>query len=134
MTTPTIFIAHSSADRDWARAFAKSMLDLGASIWFDEFNIKPGDSISELIETGLRKSAIVVLLVTNDSLRNHNFFFELGAALGMNKKIIPIVPKDFEVSSLPLSIQLRKYLIRKSPEETARELAEGLELLHGEAA
>ena len=134
MTTPTIFISHSSADRDWARAFAKSMLEIGANIWFDEFNIKPGDSISELIEIGLRKSSTVVLLVTDESLRNHNFFFELGAALGMNKKIIPIVPKDFAVSSLPLSIQLRKYLIRKSPEETARELAEGLELLHGEAA
>ena len=131
---PKFFISYSFADRDWARAFASALRETGADIWFDEFNIKPGDPISESVEAGLRDSDIIILLISDETVRSNNFFFELGAALGMNKKIIPIVPESFPVHKLPLSVQRRKYLIRKSPEETAKELAVGLELLQGEAA
>jgi hypothetical protein len=134
MTTHKIFISYSNADRSWAREFAKSLSGTGADVWFDEFNIKPGDSISESVEKGLRGSDMVVLLINDQSVDSSNFFFELGAAVGMNKKIVPIVPEGFSVSKLPLSVRRRKYLIRKSPKETAKELAVGLELLHGEAA
>lgn len=134
MATHKIFISYSNADKKWAREFAKSLSEVGADIWFDEFNIKPGDSISDSVERGLRGSEAIVLLINDESVTTNNFFFELGAALGMNKKIIPIVPEGFSVPKLPLSLRRRKYLVRKSPEETAKELAMGLELLHGEAA
>ena len=134
MTTHDIFISYSHTDQEWAREFAKNLSEVGANIWFDEFNIKPGDSISDSVERGLRESEAIVLLINDESVTTNNFFFELGAALGMNKKIIPIVPEGFPVPKLPLSLRRRKYLVRKSPEETAKELAMGLELLHGEAA
>lgn len=134
MTKPKIFIAHSSSSRGWARDFAEAMRESGVDVWFDELSIKPGDSISDSIEEGLRGSDIVVLLVDKESLVKPNFFFELGAALGMDKKIVPIVSEDFETSKLPLPVQRKKYLIRKSPKETAEELVSGLELLQGEAA
>jgi hypothetical protein len=134
MAANKIFISYASADKEWAREFAKSLAGAGANVWFDEFVIKPGDSIAESVEKGLRGSNTVVLLVNDESVGSGNFFFELGAALGMNKKIVPIVPEGFSASKLPLSIRRRRFLTRKSPEETARELAAGLELLHGEAA
>lgn len=134
MATNKIFISHSSTDKGWAREFAQRLSGVGADVWFDEFNIKPGDSISESVERGMRASDTIVLLVSDQSVNNSNFFFELGAALGMNKKIVLIIPEGFSVSKLPISVQRRKYLVRKSPEETAAELAAGLELLHGEAA
>lgn len=134
MTPHKIFISHSNADKSWAREFAKRLSSTGADVWFDEFNIKPGDSIRESVEKGLRGSDMIVLLINDQSVGSSNFFFELGAAVGMNKKIVPIVPEGFSVSKLPLSVQRRKYLIRKSPKETAKELAAGLELIQGEAA
>lgn len=134
MAANKIFISHSSADKGWAREFAKRLSGVGADVWFDEFSIKPGDSISESVERGMRASDMIVLLVSDQSVNNSNFFFELGAALGMNKKIVLIVPEGFSASKLPISVQRRKYLVRKSPKETAEELAVGLELLHGEAA
>jgi hypothetical protein len=134
MATNKIFISHSNADKGWARDFARRLSDIGADVWFDEFNIKPGDSISESVEKGMRASDLIVLLLGDRDTNNGNFFFELGAAIGMNKKIVLIVPEGVSVSQLPISIQRRKYLVRKSPEETAEELAAGLELLHGEAA
>jgi len=44
------------------------------------------------------------------------------------------VPKDFEYHRLPLPLQRIKFLIRNSPEVTAKELAIAVESLSGEAA
>jgi len=134
MGTPQIFISHASADRNWARDFAEALHRFDVNVWLDDFRIKPGDSISDLFEKGLRGSDIVVLLINQESLTQPNLFFEFGAASAMNKKIVPIVSEEVTTSELPAGILSRKYLIRKSPEETARELATGLELPQTEAA
>jgi hypothetical protein len=56
-----------------------------------------------------------------------NLFFELGAAIGMGKRVVPIVPKDLDPSVLPLDLRLRRYLIRDTPEQTAEELSNTLQ-------
>lgn len=127
MTTPKVFISYSHSDQDWAEKFAESMIKSGVSVWFDKFNIKAGESISEAIEKGLRDSDVVVLLVNSENIKRPNLFFELGAALGMNKTIIPVVSEDFKSHNLPLPLQRIKFLVRTSPEETARELTATLE-------
>lgn len=53
-------------------------------------------------------------------------FFELGAAIGMRKKVVPIVPKDLDPDALPFDLRLRRYVIRQSPEETADALSRSL--------
>lgn len=134
MSSPQIFISHSSADRGWASDFAKALRQFEVRIWLDDFCIKPGDSISLLYGDGLRSSDVVVLLIDQESLNQPNLFFEFGAASAMNKKIVPIVSEEVVTSKLPAGILTRKYLVRKSPEETAKELASGLELQRREAA
>jgi hypothetical protein len=60
------------------------------------------------------------------STRRNQIFFELGAAIGMGKRVVPIVPKNLDPSNLPLDVRLRRYLIRDSPEHTAEELSNAL--------
>jgi predicted nucleotide-binding protein len=134
MSTPKVFVSYSHSDKDWARRFAKTIEDIGLEVWFDEFNIKPGQQLVEALENGLRESDAVVLLINTDNINRPNVFFEIGAALGMNKAIIPVVPKDFDYHRLPLPLQRIKFLIRNSPEDTAKELATAVEALSGEAA
>lgn len=52
-----------------------------------------------------------------------NLFFELGAAIGMGKRVVPIVPKAIDLGTLPLDLRLRRYLVRDTPEQTAEELS-----------
>jgi TIR domain len=134
MTTPKIFISYSHAEQDWAREFAASLVRHGLDVWFDEFNIKAGQLLSDALERGLRESDAVALLIDPTSMNRPNFFFEIGAALSMNKKIIPVVPEGFEAHKLPLSLRRIKFLVRKSPEETAKEMVTAIEVLYGEAA
>jgi MTH538 TIR-like domain (DUF1863). len=134
MSTPKIFISYSHSEHEWAREFAASLVRNGLNVWFDEFNIKAGQLLSDALEKGLRESDAVVLLIDSTNINRPNLFFEIGAALGMNKKIIPIVPEGFEAHKLPLSLQRIKFLVQKSPEETAKELVTAIEVLYGEAA
>ena len=134
MSTPKVFISYSQSDREWARKFAEAVLSCGIEIWFDQFELKPGDHLQLKIEEGFRKSDVVVLLVQPENANQPNLFFEIGAALGMDKKIIPVVPEEFEYKKFPSFLQRIQSLVRKSPEETAEELATALKSLYGEAA
>ena len=58
------FISHASEDKkSFVRPLAQSLVSLGARIWYDEFTLKLGDLLSELIDKGLAQSryGIVVL-------------------------------------------------------------------------
>ena len=122
-----VFISHSTRDAEWARSFAKALKDRGISVWFDEFDVRPGESVREALEAGLRSSDVLVALFDPDSQARPNLFFELGAAIGMGKRVVPIVPKNVDPSTLPLDVRLRRYLVRETPDQTAEELSNTLQ-------
>jgi hypothetical protein len=126
MDKPQIFISYSSADADWARSFAEALKQRGERVWFDEFEISVGDSLSDALEAGLRESDVFVTLVEPENLHKPTLFFELGAAIGMRKKVVAIVPREIDPAKLPLELRLRRYLVRDTPEETAEELSHAL--------
>jgi hypothetical protein len=117
-----VFISHTARDTEWARSFAKALKERGVSVWFDEF-VQPGESWREALEAGLRNSDVFVALLDAEAPAKPNLYFELGAAIGMGKKVVPIVPKGIDLGALPLDLRLRRYLVRDSPEQTAEELS-----------
>jgi nucleoside 2-deoxyribosyltransferase len=127
MESRKVFISHSAADAEWARSFAKALKDRGVAVWFDEFEAQPDESWRDALEEGLRSSDVLVALLDRDSSSKPNLFFELGAAIGMGKKVVPIVPKGIDPGVLPLNVRLRRYLIRETPEQTAEELSHTLQ-------
>jgi hypothetical protein len=118
-----VFISHTTRDREWARSFAKALKERGVSVWFDEFDVQPGEPWREALESGLRNSEVFVALLDAETPAKPNLFFELGAAIGMGKRVVPIVPKGIDLGALPLDLRLRRYLVRDSPEQTAEELS-----------
>ena len=127
MEKRSVFISHSARDADWARSFAQALKERGVTVWFDEFDVRPGESVRDALEAGLRSSDVLVALLDAESPSKANLFFELGAAIGMGKRVVAIVPKDLDPSVLPLDVRLRRYLIRDTPEQTAEELSNTLQ-------
>jgi hypothetical protein len=121
MSKGRVFISHSSSDEAWAREFGHSLQQRGLKVWFDSNAIHSGQSLTAAVEKGLRESSVIVLLVTSDALKRPNLFFEIGAAMGMGKPLVPIVSKDVDPSALPISLRGRKYLLKNSPDSTAQE-------------
>lgn len=122
MDNPRVFISHSFSDETWVREFANSLQERGLKVWFDAHEVPMGQSWTEAVEKGLRESSIIVCLVTPDSLKRPNLFFELGAAMGMGKPLIPVVSRELDPMLLPSSLRERRYLLKNSPEATAQEL------------
>jgi hypothetical protein len=59
-----VFISHASEDKEsFVRRLATLLRELGVSIWYDEFSLNLGDSLSESINRGLLNSrhGLVVL-------------------------------------------------------------------------
>jgi hypothetical protein len=126
MNKPQVFISYSRGDDDWARSFAEALAQRGVRVWLDEFRVNAGESFRDAVEVGLRESDVLVALIDPASSLKPNLFFELGAAIGLGKRIVPIVPRELDSSKLPFDLRSRKFLLRGSPEDTAEELAHAL--------
>jgi hypothetical protein len=126
MTTPQVFISYTGSDADWARSFAEALKQRGIRVWLDQFQIAAGDPLREALEAGLRESDVLVTLIDPGSSLKPNLFFELGAAIGMGKRVVAIVPREVDTSKLPFELRSRRYLLRDSPEDTAEQLAHDL--------
>jgi len=62
--TYDVFLSHASEDKDsFVRPFVKALQVKGISVWYDEFELKVGDSLRRAIDNGLKNSryGIVVL-------------------------------------------------------------------------
>ncbi len=126
MTEPKVFISYSQDDAEWVREFAEALRDQRVDVWFDAWHIHPGDSFSDALEAGLRGSDAIVAVLSAASARRPNTLFELGVALSMGKRLIPIVPSNLDSSLIPYELRRRRYLLKGAPAEAAREVAEAL--------
>lgn len=56
-----LFLSHSAKDKAVVRPLAERLRADGLKVWFDEWEIKPGDRLPAKIETGLELSRVLPL-------------------------------------------------------------------------
>ena len=59
-----VFLSHSTKDKLVVRDVAERLRKDGLRVWFDEWEIRPGDSIPAKIEEGLERSRVLVLCMS----------------------------------------------------------------------
>ena len=103
--------------------FSAALRHTGIHVWFDADEIKPGERWQEAIEEALRESRVLVVVLSPHSFENPGRFFELGAALGGDKRIIPVIASDIDWNELPPLIRQFQSVKEPSPAEAARVVA-----------
>jgi hypothetical protein len=74
------FISHSSNDkRYFVRPLADKLIEYGANIWYDEFSLKAGQSLSRSIEKGISKSNYGILILSKSFFNKQWTEYELRA-------------------------------------------------------
>ena len=62
-----VFISHTSEDKDEVvRPLATALRDAGLSVWYDEFELRIGDSLRRKIDKGLASSRFGVVVLSRD--------------------------------------------------------------------
>jgi len=121
--SPKVFLAYSHTNKDWARSLAEALRKRGVTVWFDEWALLPGDRITDQIEHALRESEYILMLVGEDNAKSPWIAFELGAAIGMDKTIVPVVSPTVPIESLAGPIRSRKFLRNSDTEQIAEQLS-----------
>ena len=114
-----IFLSYSYDDRQWAEHFAFALEKEGIDVWFGR-DLPLGEDIRDHIQSALRASNTLIVLLSPKSIKNSGIFFELGAAVAGNKRIIPIIIDDVGNEQLPLPVIKYQYLRESSPVSAAK--------------
>ncbi|QES87344.1 toll/interleukin-1 receptor domain-containing protein [Rhizosphaericola mali] len=89
------FISHASEDKDEiVRTLADSLRENGFSVWYDEFELKIGDSLRKKIDAGLINSKYGIVIISPSFVKKNWTEYELNGMVAreMNghKVILPI--------------------------------------------
>jgi len=101
-----VFISHNKADKESARFLAIALVEQGANVWFDEWEIRPGDSITGGIEKGLSQADIFVLVWSQLARKSNWVGTEIRAYLRrrVDDESLRIVPVILDETPLPTLI------------------------------
>jgi hypothetical protein len=107
---PTVFLSHSSKDKLQVRKLADDLMQAGISVWYDEAEIKVGDSIRQKINQALLYSDYVLAVLSKNSVRSRWVKEELESAFAKNAEgaklfIIPILLDRLSQDEIPPSLR-----------------------------
>ncbi len=93
--THDVFLSHSAMDKAVVRPLAERLRADGLKVWFDEWVLKPGDSIPAKIEEGLEHSRVLVLCMSAQAFGSDWAQLEAGTfrfrdPLNRERRFIPL--------------------------------------------
>ena len=94
------FISHASEDKEaFVDALVNGLLSADASVWYDEFSLKPGDSLRREIDRGLAQSKLGIVVLSPRFFNKEWPQKELGGLMGReNAGQIRIVPVLLDIT------------------------------------
>jgi small GTP-binding protein len=90
-----VFISHSSKDKAVVRPLAERLRADGLRVWYDDWELKPGDNIPHKIEEGLEHSRILLLCMSanafgSDWAQLESQTFRFRDPLNQQRRFIPL--------------------------------------------
>lgn len=94
-TRSDVFISHASEDKDAiVRPLVQQLQQLGLSVWYDEFSLSIGDSLSRSIDKGLAACRFGLVIISKAFMAKAWPEYELrglvAREVGIGKVILPI--------------------------------------------
>lgn len=128
-----VFISHASEDKDEiVRPLANALQSEGLCVWYDEFELKIGDSLRRKIDRGLAKSRVGLVVLSQSFINKGWTNYELDGIVTRTitgeQILLPIWHKISKQEVIEFSPSLADKVARNTAtytvEEIAREIAE----------
>lgn len=125
-----IFISYNQTDRIFVKKLAEDLQTAGLLVWWDEWEIKVGDSIVEKVSNGISTSAYLIVVLSPSSVSSPWVQREVNSATMKqlaNERditILPVLLKDCDIPILLTDIRWADF--RKSYKSGKAELLKAL--------
>lgn len=124
-----VFISHASEDKDdVVRPLAIALREKGLRVWYDEFEMKIGDSLRRKIDKGLANSRFGIVVLSNDFIRKGWTNYELDGIITKattgEQIILPIWHNITKREVIDFSPSLADKVARNTSNYTVEEIAE----------
>ncbi|MBN1117501.1 MAG: DUF1883 domain-containing protein [Bacteroidales bacterium] len=132
-----VFISHATEDKDEVvRPLAIALNREGLSVWYDEFELKIGDSLRQKIDKGLANSKFGIVVLSKDFIRKGWTNYELDGIITKSttreQVVLPIwhniTKKEVMDYSPSLADKLARNTSSYTVEEIAKEIAEVIKI------
>jgi hypothetical protein len=123
-----VFISHASEDKDEVvRPLALALKSEGLSVWYDEFEMKIGDSLRRKIDKGLANSRFGIVVLSKDFIRKGWTNYELDGiitkSVSQEQVLLPIWHNLTKKEVIDFSPSLADKLARNTSSFTVEEIA-----------
>lgn len=129
---PKVFISYSSADLAFAKKLANELRSEGIDVWYDQWEIKVGDSIVQKIDDGIKSSDFLIVVLSKNSVKSKWVKEELASAsiLTISKGAF-VLPILIEECDLPAFLAHRRYAnFLDDPQQAFRDLLSAIKNPH----
>ena len=109
---PQIFLSYASSDRAVAQHIVTALQREHIPVWFADWEILPGDSISERIDNALSSADVLLVLLSRNSIASRWIEHELSTALTreLRDRAITVMPALIEDCEVPIGLRDRVFL------------------------
>lgn len=123
-----MFIAHASEDKEAvARPLANALRDAGLAVWYDEFELRIGDSLRRKIDSGLANSRFGVVVLSQAFFGKGWPNYELDGLVTRGasgeQTILPIWHNISKARVIEFSPSLADKVARNTATHTVEEIA-----------
>jgi hypothetical protein len=99
---PKFFLSHSSVDKPFVSRLANDLQGKRVPVWFDRWELKVGDSLTQKIEDGISESSWLAVVLSRNSVKSAWVRKELAAAQALelhnrNVFVLPLLVEDCEI-------------------------------------
>jgi hypothetical protein len=124
-----VFISHASEDKDSiVRPLANALTAGGLNVWYDEFELKIGDSLRRKIDHGLARSRFGIVVLSRPFLKKGWTNYELDGlvtrSVSGEQIILPIWHEITKSEVVSFSPSLADKVARTTASHTAQEIAD----------
>jgi hypothetical protein len=106
-----VFISYTHADRDFAARLAVDLTRAGVNVWYDQWEIAPGDSIVEKVNSALQWNDHLLIVLSPEAIQSRWVAREINSSLltSLEGRSVSLIPVLKEQCALPILIADLRY-------------------------
>ncbi|MEO1404360.1 MAG: toll/interleukin-1 receptor domain-containing protein, partial [Cyanobacteria bacterium J06635_1] len=120
-----VFISYAQENRQVKEQVQRHLLQAGITVWADTVDIHTGEDFEVAIQRGVEEADNIVYLISQTALKSVYCQQEIEQALALNKRIIPMLLEELDLSQLTEEVKTIQF-INLADNQVSLDLAEDL--------